>query len=199
MPDGDENDSKGGRRSLPSLGPPTHCEARAASRRSAFSLQLKPDSKLNQVALRQEAAERQAIERQKRLSSEKTPLSSTKSRSLEKTKPTPMCKGHIRSATTSSAGLMSKSTSSITRRPTVAQSKAHVTRQNSVEITIDDPTAPKTASTSRPASWYEHVLQSFHEYKPTLDQLLQRVTQVVHRRSKRILSLILSGFFSCCG
>lgn len=180
----DEHDGKGSRRSLPSLGPPTRCEARAVLRRTAATSQpSRSDSKQAQVALRQEAAERQAIERQKRLSSEKTPLSATKSRSWEKpSRPSIAHKSHARniSATSSSMSKCLPSATSSTLRPTNLQGKPSITRQSSVEITIQD----ESSSTN---SWYSRVLQSFHEYKPMLDSLLNRVTQVVHHQSEYTL------------
>lgn len=76
------------RRSLPQ-GPPTRCESRLAQRRSAAAAMSqssnKPEPKQSQVALRQELAEKQAIERRKASSNYRQSAGSSKS--WEKKKP----------------------------------------------------------------------------------------------------------------
>lgn len=212
------------RRSLPH-GPPTRCENRLAQRRSAASALSHSSSniyskseaaspRLSQVAVRQEAAEKQAIERRMKQAAS----NSTNSRSWEKKKPTvPSKPGYLRNH----GGLMPKSSSCSAINPATNSRSTSVPPPTSSGANTNSSTAANRRSGSRlrrsgsvpPSdsvvvtvaeegegrtedfllSWYQDLVRKCSRFQPVLYNCLEQAKLTLRKQSESIIPTTTSA------
>ena len=165
-----------GRKSTPP-GAPSNCENRANQRKS-----MAPSS--HQVALRQEIAEKQAIQRQKK----------NASRSWDKrSKPSIPCKPVMKPS--SSLGNIPKSTNSgpVIKRTVAAQRKSPLVSSSNTNKThkersqrISDCKELTTGNGDRYycSSWLSPAYELYDKYKPILESIYLQISQAANRQGQ---------------
>lgn len=158
-----------GRKSAP-LGAPTNCESRANQRRS------NPASN-HQVALRQEIAEKQAIERRQ----QKANSRSWDKRAKPLLPPKPVLKA------SSSLGNITKCANSglVNRKPLVVQRKPTPVSPTTKKVctSVGESITPTSADESA-SSWLSPIYESYAQYKPAFDALYARLVEAVNKQGQ---------------
>lgn len=211
----DEKLNTAGRKSLPpSVGVPSNCESRAALRKSATSAavsKISSDCKSNSlpaaVLSRQEKAEKQAIERRKKLSNGHSPSSSSNSWEKKSTAkpaiaPKPVVPRAGLSRSKSSAAATGLTRRSVTPKSSpLVESKGFINTSSKVSTRRNkDNKTSKLASIDSSVTEVEiqssllaALYNQYEQYQPTLQALYSQVRVALSERGK-LLSILMQAF-----